>query len=209
MKTKICSKCKRELPLESYGNLSKSKDGLQYACKECRRKEKKQYDATHKQQSHDYKQWYMKTHAEQLRISRKIYKTEHREEIKLKSKIYNDAHKEQHKKYREENKERISARKKKYNREQYNVFCRKGEEEKVLHYAEARADNFKNWVRHHKLETHTSDGFLRIVQISKAELIALDMYYDRPAEELIWLKAGIHRTVHANTKGNKNVQRNI
>ena len=194
MKTKVCSKCKRELPLESYGNLSKSKDGLQYACKECRRKEKKQYDATHKQQSHDYKQWYMKTHAEQLRISRKIY---------------NDAHKEQHRKYREENREKISARKKKYNREQYNVFCRKGEEEKVLHYAEAIADNFKGWVRHHRLETHTSDGFLRTVQISKAELIALNMYYDRPAEELIWLKAGIHRTVHANTKGNKNVQRNI
>jgi hypothetical protein len=65
---------------------------------------------------------------------------------------------------------------------------------------EAKADNFKGWVRHHRLETHTSDGFLRLVQLSKTELIALDMYYERPAEELIWLKAGVHRTVHGKAK---------
>ena len=68
-----------------------------------------------------------------------------------------------------------------------------------------KADNFKGWVRHHRLETHTSDGFLRLVQLSKAELIALDMYYDRPAEELIWLKAGEHRKVHGKLIGGVNV----
>ena len=201
METKICTKCQKELPLESFGKCTKAKDGLKTRCKECRNKIKREYNKTHKQQSHDYKQWYMKTHIEELKISRKKYKAEHKEEIKVKAKIYNDTHKEQHKKYREENKEKISARKKVYYREQYKVFCRKGEEEKVLHYAEAKADNFKNWVRHHRLETHTSEGFLRSVQLSKAELIALDMYYDRPAEELIWLKAGVHRTVHGNIKG--------
>ena len=196
MQTKICTFCKRELLLESFGKCSKSKDGLKTRCKECRNKIKREYNKTHKQQAHDYKQWYMKTHIEELKISRKKYKTEHKVEIKVKAKIYNDTHKEQHKKYMEENKEKISARRKVYYREQYKVFCRKGEEEKVLHYAEAKADNFKGWVRHHRLETHTSDGFLRLVQLSKAELIALDMYYERPAEELIWLKAGVHRTVH-------------
>jgi hypothetical protein len=35
------------------------------------------------------------------------------------------------------------------------------------------------------------------------------MYYNRPAEELIWLKAGIHRTVHGNIKGMKNGKGNI
>lgn len=205
MQTKICTFCKRKLPLEAFGKCTKAKDGLKTRCKECRNKIKREYDKTHKQQAHDYKQWYMKTHIEELKISRKKYKTEHKKEIKVKAKIYNDAHKEQHKKYREENKEKISARKKVYYREQYKVFCRKDEEEKVLHYAEAKADNFKNWVRHHRLETHTSEGFLRSVQLSKAELIALDMYYDRPAEELIWLKAGEHRKVHGKLIGGVNV----
>jgi hypothetical protein len=202
MKTKICTKCKRELPLEAFGKCTKAKDGLKARCKECRNEIKRDYNRTHKQQIHDYRQLYMKTHVEELKISRKKYKTEHKAEIKIKSKIYYNTHKEQIKKYKEENKEKISARKKVYYREQYKVYCKKGEEEKVMYYAEAKADNFIGWVRHHRLETHTSDGFLRSVQLSKAELIALDMYYNRPAKELIWLKAGEHRTVHGNLKGN-------
>ena len=171
MQTKICTFCKRELLLESFGKCSKSKDGLKTRCKECRNKIKREYNKTHKQQAHDYKQWYMKTHIEELKISRKKYKTEHKVEIKVKAKIYNDTHKEQHKKYMEENKEKISARRKVYYREQYKVFCRKGEEEKVLHYAEAKADNFKNWVRHHRLETHTSEGFCEVFNFQKQSLL--------------------------------------
>lgn len=34
---KTCSKCKQTLPLESYSRQSKSKDGLQYQCKLCKR----------------------------------------------------------------------------------------------------------------------------------------------------------------------------
>lgn len=33
--TKRCSKCGRELPLSEFGRLSRSKDGLNYKCKEC------------------------------------------------------------------------------------------------------------------------------------------------------------------------------
>lgn len=196
METKVCSKCKKELPLEAFGKCKSTKDGLKHACKECRNADKRLYDATHKEQAHEYKMWYRKTHLEELKQKAKIYKSEHREEIIQKGRIYYSTHKEHYKKYREENREILSAKKKVYYREQYSSFCIKGEEEKVLHYAEAKADNFKGWVRHHRLETHTSDGFLRLVQLSKAELIALDMYYERPAEELIWLKAGVHRTVH-------------
>ena len=39
---------------------------------------------------------------------------------------------------------------------------------------------------HHRLETHTSDGQKRLVNISATELKALDMYYNRSAEELIF-----------------------
>jgi hypothetical protein len=34
-KTKICSKCGRELPLIRFGKNAGTKDGLQYKCKEC------------------------------------------------------------------------------------------------------------------------------------------------------------------------------
>ena len=49
----------------------------------------------------------------------------------------------------------------------------------------AKADNFIGWDRHHRLETHNSDGERRLVNLTVDELKALDMYYNRPAEELI------------------------
>jgi hypothetical protein len=200
METKVCSKCKRELPLEAFGKCRSSKDGLKHACKECRNADKRKYNATHKQQAHEYKLWYRKTHKEEIKEKSKIYKNAHMEEIRQKGRIYYSTHKEHYKNYREENREEIAKNKKIYYREIYSSFCKKGEEEKILHYEKAKADYFKGWVRHHRLETHTSDGFLRLVQLSKAELIALDMYYERPAEELIWLKSGVHRTVHGKAK---------
>ena len=70
------------------------------------------------------------------------------------------------------------------------------EKEKIENYQLAKADNFKGWVIHHRLETHNSDGERRLVIISKAELIALDMYYNRPASELIYLTRSEHAYLH-------------
>lgn len=39
MYMKICSKCCQELPNENFGKNFSSKDGLQYKCKQCRKKE--------------------------------------------------------------------------------------------------------------------------------------------------------------------------
>lgn len=41
METKICSKCKRDLPLTEFYKKKCAKDGLQYVCKECQKKESK------------------------------------------------------------------------------------------------------------------------------------------------------------------------
>ena len=59
--------------------------------------------------------------------------------------------------------------------------------ENIENYEAAKKDNFKGWECHHRLETHNSDGERRLIDITKKELIALNMYYDRPAEELIFL----------------------
>ena len=39
--TKMCSTCRRELPLSEFNKLSKSPDGYQYACRECQSKASK------------------------------------------------------------------------------------------------------------------------------------------------------------------------
>lgn len=43
IKTKVCSKCGRELPLSEFHKKTKSKDGLQSCCKECGNKAASEY----------------------------------------------------------------------------------------------------------------------------------------------------------------------
>ena len=64
--------------------------------------------------------------------------------------------------------------------------------EEVENYEKALADNFKGWECHHRLETHTPDGKRRDVNIGYKELKALGLYYNRPAEELIFLTVKEH-----------------
>lgn len=66
----------------------------------------------------------------------------------------------------------------------------------IENYELAKADNFVGWECHHRLETHSSDGERRLVDITKKELIALDMYWHRPASELIFMKLSEHHLLH-------------
>ena len=70
----------------------------------------------------------------------------------------------------------------------------------IENYQKAKADNFKGWHCHHRLETHNSDGERRPVDISMDELKALGMYYNRPASELIFLTESEHHSLHNNGK---------
>ena len=72
--------------------------------------------------------------------------------------------------------------------------------ENIENYEKAKADDFKGWDCHHRLETHTPDGKRRDVDIPQKELIALGMYYHRPASELIFLTESEH---NAFKKGKK------
>ena len=75
--------------------------------------------------------------------------------------------------------------------------------ENVENYEKAKADNFKGWQCHHRLETHNSNGERRLVDITPKELIALGMYYHRPANELIFLTTKEHRCLHFKGKKGK------
>lgn len=70
------------------------------------------------------------------------------------------------------------------------LYCKNIEE--VENFEKAKAANFIGWHCHHRLETHFPNGERREVNISMDELITLDMYYDRPAEELIFLTVKEH-----------------
>ena len=76
----------------------------------------------------------------------------------------------------------------------FERYCKNFED--IENYEKAKSNNFKGWQCHHRLETHTSDGERRLVDISKKELKALDMYYNRPSEELIFMIVGDHVRLH-------------
>ena len=76
----------------------------------------------------------------------------------------------------------------------YKQYCK--EPEKIENFEKAKVDDFVGWHCHHRLQTWTSDGKRRAVDITAAELIALGMYYNRPADELIFLTESEHNSLH-------------
>ena len=72
----------------------------------------------------------------------------------------------------------------------FEKYCK--DYEKIENYEKALADDFKGWECHHRLETHTPEGERRGEDISHKELIALGLYYNRPANELIFLPRSEH-----------------
>ena len=80
----------------------------------------------------------------------------------------------------------------------FEEFCK--DYENIENYQKAKADNFKGWNCHHRLETHTSEGERRLVDITADELKTLNMYYNRPADELIFLTIYEHSRLHMKGK---------
>jgi hypothetical protein len=101
MEEKICCKCKLSKPLNKFGNLKSSKDGLRYDCKDCRkaynisvRVHKKEYNKKYfeKNKNEILKKHkdYREKNAEKIKIQRKEYRnrSEIKEHIKKKNKAY-------------------------------------------------------------------------------------------------------------------------
>ena len=80
----------------------------------------------------------------------------------------------------------------------YKRYC--AEPENIENYEKAAADNFVGWCLHHRLQTWTSDGERRDINISAAELKALGLYWHRPAEELLFIRVGDHVSLHQKGK---------
>lgn len=86
------------------------------------------------------------------------------------------------------------------------LYCKKEDLPLVENYEQALNDPINMWDCHHRLETHWSNGEPRTVEISQKELKALDMYYNRPPEELIFLPKSEHLRLHCTFKVGKKIK---
>lgn len=82
-----------------------------------------------------------------------------------------------------------------------NKYCK--DYTKIENYDKALADNFKGWVCHHRLET-TLDGKEAHTPES---LQRLNMYYNRPHFELIFMRRSEHIALHNRAKGTYSKER--
>lgn len=67
----------------------------------------------------------------------------------------------------------------------------------IENYELALADNFKDWDIHHRLEIH--EDYIN----STKHMKLMNLYYNRPPAELIWLRHSEHSRIH-NTKNKVN-----
>lgn len=67
---------------------------------------------------------------------------------------------------------------------------------KIKNFEEAINDSKNVWHCHHRLETHTREGVKRENPVSQSLLVKHNLYYDRPASELIFLTQHDHFTLH-------------
>ena len=76
----------------------------------------------------------------------------------------------------------------------WHTFCSEPLE-LVENYQQALAEGFKGWCMHHKLEIQP-DGTI----VSMQELKDKNLYYGRPANELVFMRNGEHMTLHNNNR---------
>lgn len=205
MTMKICSKCKQEKSITEFNVMKRMADGLNIYCRKCQYLYNKEYREKNKEK--------LKKHqaTQEYKESRRKFRIRHKKAIAEYNKEYYEKNKDtlanKYRPYRirywEIHKDEKNAIARIRGREKIRAFVIASEKEQVENYLSALADNFKGWQRHHRLETHNSDGERRLIEISPAELKALGMYYNRPAKELIWLTNSEHFNIHSHNRNKK------
>jgi hypothetical protein len=103
MKTKLCSKCGKEKPLNQF-NKGNDKNGLSYWCKKCINKHNKKHYQKNKEKILEQVKEYQQIHKEEI----KKYQQTHKEKRKKQHKIWCDKNKKEIKKYRKSHKKEIN-----------------------------------------------------------------------------------------------------
>lgn len=66
----------------------------------------------------------------------------------------------------------------------------------IENYNIAIKDNTQTWHVHHRLETHDEQGNWREQQLTRRQLVEMNLYYRRPPKELIFLSPSEHDSWH-------------
>ena len=138
MKTKVCSKCKKEKERKEFNLDRRQKHELYSQCKSCVKayyeanKKKiveriKAYNEANKEKIAEQKKAYNEANKEKIAAQNKAYHETNKEKIAERKKAYKQSNKEkiaaQNKAYREDNKEKIAAYRKD-NKEKIAAYCR-------------------------------------------------------------------------------------
>ena len=159
---KTCSKCKVEKEDNCFSPEKRSKDGLQYWCKDCKKQlankestkeKKKQYRIDNKDHKKQYDEQYRIDNKEEIKIYNKQYRIDNKEEIKVRGKQYRTDNKEEIKEYKVQYEIDNKEKRKQYridNKEEikiYNKQYRIDNKEKIKEYKvdkKVRNKNLKN-----------------------------------------------------------------
>lgn len=83
---KFCPSCKQTKPLDHFGKLSSSKDGLYYYCKECQRERRNASYAKHGDKAYTYNKTWVAANPEKHKEYQRRWKQKNRERLR----DYND-----------------------------------------------------------------------------------------------------------------------
>ena len=106
VKTKVCSKCKIEKPVDVFSKDKSRKDGLSHRCKECKKEYNKEYYKANYNKLKESQKEYKKVNFKKIRDRNRKYDRE-----------YRNSNSEKIKEYRNSNSEKI----KEFNREYYKT----------------------------------------------------------------------------------------
>lgn len=142
--------------------------------------------------SKEYRRKYYLEHKAELLEKHKKWREENPDKPKQYSKTWKnrnaERNKEINKSWKENNKDKVRIG----NKKTYLSFCKPDEYELIENYELVKADNFKDWDCHHRLELHPDLS----VRFTRDSLIKLELYYNRPAFELIFLTKSEHSKLH-------------
>ena len=157
VKTKVCSKCKFEKPVELFHKNKSRKDGLYPHCKICRAEKHKNYYKANSDKLKEYQKEYRKDNSDKL----KEYQKEYRKDNLDKAKEYQ-------KEYRKDNLDKLKEYKKKYIK--FNPHKLKEQQKK---YRRANPDKMNaKWAKRNAKKIQATPPWL-----TKEHLSAIRMYY--------------------------------
>lgn len=114
--TKVCTKCKRELPLteEYFYKNNRHKNGFDSSCKECVKAMHKLYNGKHASERKQYHKKYYEDNKEKILNNQRQYYEDHKQKYNEWSKKHYQSHKEQiaekHKQYYQLHKKEIAEK---------------------------------------------------------------------------------------------------